>query len=158
MTIHAFLKHRLDHAYRELERSLAGVDDVEARWGADPHWRRFRHGAGLDGSIQGIVRHVAAWKHVVSDGLDSGTDAFPDAEAVLPHEEGWAGLRAWLGSGQMRLLRDLGEIAPDGLERTVTLEGESLPLHALFALMLEHDHYHAGQINLLRQQFARQTG
>src|SRR4051794_20917353 len=101
-SLHAYLRNRLEHAYRELERSLDGVDAVEACWGADPRWSRYRHGAGLDGSIQGIVRHVAAWKHVVADGLDSRSDAFPDAEAVLPHEEGWAGLRAWLGSGQLR--------------------------------------------------------
>lgn len=151
-TLHEFLRARLEHAFRELERSLDGVDEKDARAGAHPAWRRYRHGAGLDGSIHGIVWHAAAWKHVVADGLDSGVNAFPDAEAVLPHEAGWAGIRAWLQSGQVRLIRALEEIPADGLDRIVTLEGEQIPLHSLFALMLEHDHYHAGQINLLRQQ------
>lgn len=152
LSLHAYLKNRLEHASRELERSVEGVSPADAARGADPDWRRYRFGAGLDGSIQGIVWHVAAWKHVVADGLDSRVNAFPDAEAVLPHEPGWAGLRAWLGSGQVRLLRALDEVPPDGLDRTVVLEGETLPLYQVMTLMLEHDHYHTGQIYLLRQQ------
>lgn len=152
LSLHAYLHDRLGHAHRELARSLEGVTEAEARWGADPNWRREQFGVGLDGSIAGIVWHVAAWKHVIADGLEGG--GFPDAEAVLPHDYGWPGMLEWLRSGHARMARLLEEnAAREGwLDTTVTLEGGQLSILDLFGIVIEHDHYHAGQVNLLRQQ------
>jgi uncharacterized damage-inducible protein DinB len=150
-SLYEFLRQRLESGYRQLLQAVEGLTEEDARRGADSHWRRYRYGAGLDGSIAGIVWHVAAWKHVMADGLDSRVNAFPDAEAVLPHEPGWSGLRAWLISGQARLLRALDETSAEGIEREVAIEGQRMPVWKLLAHMVEHDHYHAGQINLLRQ-------
>lgn len=156
VTFHQYLKQRLEHAYGQLEKGLAGLTETDARRCADPKWRRYRFGTGLDGSIWGIVWHVAAWKHTVADGLDTGI--FPDAEGVLPHEPvfasepGWPGLQAWLESGHKRLVRILEETSPADLERKLTLEGQTLTELDLFTLMFEHDQYHAGQVLLLRQQ------
>jgi uncharacterized damage-inducible protein DinB len=153
-TLHQHLERRIAASYRQLRRSLEGLTEQEARHGASRRWRRYRFGTGLDGSIAGIVWHVAAWKHVLADGLDSGV--FPDVEAVLPHEAGWAGLVAWLEGGHVRLLRALEEARPEELDRTLSLEGESLAVHELIAVVIEHDQYHAGQANLLRQQMGHE--
>jgi len=150
LSLYDYLKGRLPRAYRQLERSLEGLGTEDACRGTEPEWRQYRHGAGLDGSIWGIVWHVAAWKHVAADGLDSGV--FPDVEAVLPHEPGWMGLLAWLESGQARLVRSLDGLSAADLDRMLTLEGQPMPLYELFSHMIEHDQYHAGQVNLLRQQ------
>lgn len=145
-----YLHHRLTRGYRRLVRSLEGIPEDEARRGGNPSWRRYRFGTGLDGSIAGIVYHLAAWKHVAADGLEGGT--FPDAEAVLPHGFGWTGLLDWLESGNARLLRALEELKPEDLDRTIVWEGHSMPVHELYSHMIEHDQYHTGQVYLLRQQ------
>jgi uncharacterized damage-inducible protein DinB len=150
-SLYEFLHQRLESGFRQISRSVRGLTEDDARRGGDPHWQRYQYGAGLDGSIWGIVWHVAAWKHVMADGLDSRVNAFPDPEAVLPHEPGWSGLLAWLESGQARLMRAMDEVSAEGLEREVTVEGRRMAVWKLLAHMLEHDHYHAGQVNLLRQ-------
>jgi uncharacterized damage-inducible protein DinB len=149
-SLYDYLKGRMAHAYRQLSRSLEGLSEEDARRGADPEWRRYRFGFGLDGSIAGIAWHVAAWKHVAADGLEGGT--FPDVEAVLPHGFGWPGVLEWVESGQARLVRVVEERPPEELERLVTLEGQTMPVYELLAHMIEHDHYHTGQIYMLRQQ------
>lgn len=152
MQLAEYLERQLGHAYRQLAKTLEGVTAGESGTSADPQWRRYRFGTGLDGSIAGIVWHVAAWKHVIADGLEGG--GFPDADAVLPHGSGWAGLQEWLGAGHARLARVYTEnaAAAGWLEHQVVLEGEPLTIAELFTIVIEHDHYHAGQVNLLRQQ------
>ncbi len=149
-TLKDYLRSQIAHGYRAFCGTLEGVTEEQARAGGSETWRRYRFGVGLDGSIAGIVWHVAVWKHVVADGIDGGS--FPDAEAVLPHGWGWSGQLEWLASGHARLLRVLDELPEVQLERTVVLEGEHLSLLAVFNIIVEHDHYHAGQVNLIRQQ------
>lgn len=147
--LHEHLRRAQARAYRQLARSLDGLSDEDAARGADPGWRTYRFGVGLDGSIRGIVRHVALWKGSAADGLASG--AFPSStEASLP--DGWPDLLCRLEEGHCRLSRALEALAPADLELRVTWEGESMRLADLFAHLAEHDLYHAGQVNLLRQQ------
>ncbi|MFN3649284.1 MAG: DinB family protein [Armatimonadota bacterium] len=150
ISLHDYLRARHGGAYRALLRSLNGLTEQQALEGASPHWKRYRLGTGLDGSIAGIVWHVAAWKAVAADGLDTGL--FPDAEAVLPAESTWAGLLSWLELSHSRLTRYLDEAPPEALSHTVTVEGEAMRVYELFGHWIEHDQYHAGQVNLLRQQ------
>ena len=153
MLLREHLSRRLSHGHRQLVRSLAGVSEQDAGRGASPQWRRYRFGAGLDGSIAGIVRHVAAWKHVIAEGLETGV--FPEVETVSPPCD-WSALPGWFEEGELRLERLLGNLPPHDLEREVTLEGQTLTLAALFSVVIEHDHYHAGQVNLLRQQMGHE--
>lgn len=137
-------------AYRRFQESLHGLTEAEAKAGARGDWRQYRFGTGLDGSIQGIVRHVATWKHAAAAGLASGT--FPAAEGVLPEALSWASLLEALSAGHARLAAELARCTEEELDRPVTWEGHPMPVHVLLAHMIEHDQYHAGQINLLRQQ------
>lgn len=141
-------------AYRRLRESLAGLSEEDAAAAARDDWRRYRFGTGLDGSIAGIVRHVATWKHAAAEGLQTGT--FPDAETVLPSQLSWNELRTALAEGHRRLSVELERLSDETLDNAVTWEGHPMPLHALLAHMIEHDQYHAGQINLLRQQLGHQ--
>src|SRR5688500_15438925 len=87
LDVQQYLRIRMRKAFRRLQESLAGLDEAAAAEGADPQWRRYRFGTGLDGSIRGVVEHLAAWKQVAADGLESG--AFPDAGSVDPPEPTW---------------------------------------------------------------------
>ncbi len=148
--IKSYLQRALARGYREFAHSLDQLSAEEARAGSRPDWRRFRFGTGLDGSIAGILIHVTAWKHVVADGLATGT--FPDPEAVLLPDPDWPALLEWLARGHARLLRELEQQSEADLERVYNLEGETLSAVSLFTIAIEHDHYHAGQVNLIRQQ------
>lgn len=147
--LHEHLCRRLAAGHRQLRRSLDGLPPGAAELGADPGWRRYRYGLGLDGSIQGIVRHVAAWKHAAAAGLSSGE--FPDAGS-LEVPTGWDALLEWLDAGQQSLATGLAGTAPGGLARMLLWEGQELTVASVVTHLIEHDHYHAGQVNLLRQQ------
>jgi uncharacterized damage-inducible protein DinB len=137
-------------AFRRFLESLQGLSESEAGAGAQGDWRQYRFGTGLNGSIQGIVRHVATWKQAAAAGLASGT--FPPAETVLPEALSWEALLEALAEGQTRLEAELARRTEEELESPVIWEGYPMPVHVLLAHMIEHDQYHAGQINLLRQQ------
>jgi len=149
-TLHAHLHARMASAYRRLQESLTGLDPNDAAAGTQADWRRYRFGTGLNGSIEGIVRHLATWKHAAAAGLHTGN--FPDPESVLPPLSTWEGLTNALADGHRRLANELERLSEADLDRTVTWEGHSMPVHVLLAHMIEHDQYHTGQINLLRQQ------
>ena len=148
-TLHEYLRCRLAASFRQLERALDGVDGPMALAGADPNWKRSRRGAGLDGSIAGIVRHVAAWKAITAAGLETGR--FPGEAELTSAAPGWEGLLSWLRESHARLAAALEGVPDAGLERVVDFDGEEMSLALLFAHLLEHDQYHAGQVNLLRQ-------
>jgi uncharacterized damage-inducible protein DinB len=152
-SLHNHLKARTAAAYRQLAKSLAGLPPEDALRGADPRWRQYRHGIGLDGSIAGIVRHVATWKHAAAEGVTTG--AFPSPEGLHPPGPEWADLHAWLEEGQARLVRVLEGLDPADLERAVRWDGQPLILLDVYTHLIEHDQYHAGQVNLLRQQWGR---
>jgi uncharacterized damage-inducible protein DinB len=137
-------------AYRRLQESLAGLSAPEAATGEREDWRRYRFGVGLNGSIAGIVHHVATWKLAAAEGLRSGS--FPNAESVLPPGITWEALLAALAEGQQRLTDALEHLSEEDLTASVNWEGHPMPVHTLVAHLIEHDQYHTGQINLLRQQ------
>jgi uncharacterized damage-inducible protein DinB len=149
MTLHEYLTRRLASGYRQLTRSLEGLTEEDAARGAREEWRQYRYGAGLDGSIRGIVRHLAAWKHATAQGLETGV--FPAADTPS-WPEGWDELLTWLAAGQDRLARSVESSSNDRLDHVMEWDGHPMPLAVILAHLIEHDHYHAGQVNLLRQQ------
>lgn len=88
--LHAYLLERLHTGFREFDRAAAGLTESQSRIATDPNWRRYRWGIGLNGSIAGIVRHVAAWKEIAAAGVESGR--FPADNEVRPEAAGWEGL------------------------------------------------------------------
>lgn len=136
--------------FRRVMEATEGLTEAEAMAGARPDWRRDRWGVGLDGSIAGIVWHLAAWKQICAAGIETGQ--FPPQAAVSPPAPGWPALREWLVEGHRRLEACFARADEAGLERALSFEGETQTVASLLTHLLEHDFYHAGQINLLRQQ------
>jgi uncharacterized damage-inducible protein DinB len=147
--LHEHLTRRLRSAYRRFTESLEGLSEEDAANGARDDWRRFRYGVGLDGSIRGIVLHVGSWKHAAAQGLTSGV--FPEAEKLLPRESRWDDILIWLEAGQAELARALAELGPEGLLQSLDWEGHPMTAADVISHLIEHDQYHAGQVNLLRQ-------
>jgi uncharacterized damage-inducible protein DinB len=125
------------------------VTEGQAREGGQADWRRYRWGSGLDGSIAGVVSHAALWKQNFAQGLETGE--FPLETSLAPPGTDWETLQAWLAEGQARLERAFEGLSEAELAEPREWEGMTQPLTRLFSYLIEHDFYHAGQIELLRQ-------
>jgi uncharacterized damage-inducible protein DinB len=148
-TLREHLRWQLHHAYRSLWKAVEGLSEAQECEGARSDWRRYRWGTGLDGSIAGIVHHAAVWKHRFAAGLETG--AFPGGNAVTPPGRDWPVLRDWLAEGQSRLECAVTSLPEAALGEPREWEGMREPLARLLSFLIEHDLYHAGQVELLRQ-------
>lgn len=148
-TLHEHLVWQLRGGFRAVSKAIEGLTEAQASEGARPDWRRYRWGSGLDGSVAGLVWHVALWKQNLAQGLQTG--AFPPEESITPPGVGWQSLRDWLADGQARLETALARLSEAELAEPREWEGITAPLARLLSYMSEHDYYHAGQIELLRQ-------
>lgn len=144
------LRKRTDSAYRRLWSATDGLTEAQAAWGAREVWHRQPWGVGLDGSIAGIVRHLAAWKEVAYQGLRSGV--FPSEEGLGAQHATWEGLREWLRDRHLALASLLAGYTPSDVDRPVHWGDFQGNVGGIFTHLLEHDRYHTGQIQLLRQQ------
>jgi hypothetical protein len=104
-------------------------------------------------SIRDIVRHVGACKlmyenHAFGDGKLWWADPLVDGAA---HTENLESAIAWLREGQQRLRASIAKLSDADLECEVRMNwGEYKPASYLVTVMIHHDAYHAGEINLLR--------
>lgn len=148
-TLREHLRWQLRSGYRSMEAAIEGLTEARALEEARADWRRYRWGSGLDGSIAGIVWHVALWKQNFAQGLETGE--FPAEASLKPPATDWPSLTAWLTEGQARLAGAVERLSEADLAEPRQWEGMTRPLARLLSYIIEHDFYHAGQIELLRQ-------
>jgi uncharacterized damage-inducible protein DinB len=105
-------------------------------------------------SIRDIVRHVGGCKFMYHDyafGGASLTWEDPLVDGVDTLDSGVSAI-AWLRAGQERLRRSIAALADDAelLRPRLTNWGECEQTRWIIAVMIQHDLYHAGEINHLR--------
>src|SRR5687767_10952260 len=98
-TLATFLKHRAERNFRLLIKAIHNLTPEEALYDLHPGWPDHRWGIGQNGSIAGIVYHVAAWKQMSlplfqPEGRILTREEFDTARAPAP--EDWPGILAWL--------------------------------------------------------------
>ncbi|HEY3414289.1 MAG TPA: DinB family protein [Armatimonadota bacterium] len=143
-------------SWDELKEALDGIGADEAAAFRHPHWPKHDDWAGDDGSISGIVFHVAAWKETYAEGLETG--AWGDEKAVKPDTDSWPGRLQWLEAQHERLLAALRHLEQDEAT-SVLISDRPYTLAAIYHdSMGHHDVYHAAQINYLRQRYAAERG
>ena len=153
-SISDFLKHRGDKAYRSLLNEIEGVDAEQALAGKRSHWTSHRWGVGQNGSIAGIVYHVAAWKSMTLEMFDTElktleTVAFDGASAPAPDD--WEGIVAWLKTVGDQWNEALQNLTGAEFDTEKIWEGSSLTVAEFVTEIYEHDVQHASQIEYLRQ-------
>lgn len=156
-----FLKQRGGKAYRYLLKEIEGVTAEQALAGRRPHWTSHRWGVGQNGSIAGIVYHVAAWKSMTLGRFDPEsqtleTVAFDVASAPSPDD--WEGVVSWLKTAGDQWNEALQSLPDAEFDREKVWEGNSLAISEFVAEMYEHDIQHASQIEYLRQTLKVDNG
>jgi hypothetical protein len=115
-------------------------------------WRAVLPGA--DRTIEKIVLHVGACKVMYDDyAFGSGTLFWTDHE-VEPWPPGSAPMAEtieWLGLAHERLVEHIAVLSDDDLSALrLTNWGEQRETRWIVSVMLQHDLYHAGEINHIR--------
>lgn len=154
------LLRRLDAAWEEsrwhsLRGSLEGLTEDEATW-VPPDYQP-PEPWGFSGCILDILLHVAADAFIYPDqavGQDSPTTAMVEAQF---HDRG-GNLQAALGlldAGHAHLRDVLASLNDADLARRVEAAGiyQGASVETLFIELIEHDVYHAGQINYIRSLY-----
>ena len=151
----AFLKKRAEHSYRYLLAQIEGLSAAEALAGSRSDWPDHRWGIGQNGSIAGIVYHVAAWKQMTlpvfeAEGRPLLREEF-DTDAA-PALDDWQGIQAWLKQVGMAWNAELAAFPVEGFGNPVTWGSATLTVGEYVVEMYEHDIQHASQIEYLRQR------
>jgi hypothetical protein len=151
-----FLKHRAERSFRHLLTQIEGLSAAEALAGSRQDWPDHRWGIGQNGSIAGIVYHVAAWKQlglpVFQPGGQPLTRADFDADSA-PALDDWQGIQSWLKQVGMAWSAELAALRDEDLETLLRWEGtnHTITMAKFVAEMYEHDIQHTAQIEYLRQ-------
>jgi hypothetical protein len=162
-TLPTFIKRRAERSFRYLLEQIEGVTEAEALQGRRSDWPDHRWGIGQDGSIAGIVYHVAAWKQMTLPLFQPGGRAlerpeFDPSQAPSPND--WPGIVTWLKKVGTEWNTGLAELSEANFEEPRAWEGTTLPLGRFCIELYEHDVQHAAQIEYLRTRIEtqRKTG
>ena len=134
----------LDHAFDGGEHSLmANVASVpEEQWSVVPE------GAGR--TVGAILSHVGGTKYMFGN-FALGDASFEHGKSPVVRPQGRDATIAWLREGHRRFTSSLSAVTDLRLreERPTPYHGD-MELRDIVRLVLEHDLYHAGEVNHLR--------
>ena len=150
-----FLKKRAARSLRYIIEQTRDLTPAQARRYADGDWPDQPWGIGQNGSIAGIVYHVAAWKQLTlplfeMDGTAGGREDFDPSAA--PDPDDWPGIVAWLEHIGAQWNERLEALPDAAFDEEREWAGVTISLTKYVAEMLEHDIQHASQIEYLRQR------
>jgi hypothetical protein len=154
-TLADFLKGRAKRSFRKLLEQVEGVTPEEALRDLRPNWPDQRWGIGQNGSIAGLVYHVAAWKQMTLPLFRSGSRALMREEFdpnTVPATDDWPGLVAWLKRAGLNWNRAVNRLPEAAFDETRAWDGMTLTLGKIIVEMIEHDVQHTAQIAYLRQR------
>ena len=154
-----YLCKRAHRSFRHLWKQTQGLTSEQAFAFSDKNWPDQTWGIGQNGSIAGIVYHVAAWKQLtlplfLPDGAAGGRSDF-DA-SLAPASTDWPAIVAWLEQIGASWLEHLNLLQEAEFEAMRVWEGKTISLAEYVSEMLEHDIQHAAQIEYLRQRLQAQ--
>lgn len=155
-----FLRHRSRRSYLHVLLSLNSLSNEEALHGSSTKWPDHAWGIGQNGSIAGIVYHLAAWKELTLGLLLPGgrfiaRDEFDPGLYPLVGE--WPALVEWYRDSGERWLNALNSLEEREFDADREWEGVVLSVSKLCAEMMEHDVYHLAQIEYLKQLHLHET-
>ena len=142
------LRVQSDLAFAELVTSLEGVTEPKA-WAVLPQsGEDYLHS---DGSIQGIVLHIASCKIMYGSTGFRGTEVrWRDcAERVASFEPSWTAALAYLNEAHKYWMDSWADLT-DVESEVLHFRGRLWPAWKIINTVNDHDSYHAGQIAVIR--------
>lgn len=138
------LLRRLDRAWQEcslsVEANVAGLTEEELSWTPATGGR----------SILAVLHHLGIGKLIAADRcFGSGSLRFED---VTPPDS-LRDLLRWLIQAHEAIREPLGFLRDPQLDEPRLIAGRSLPVERILERSIEHDLYHAGEINVLRDLY-----
>jgi len=156
-TLPEFLRARADRSFRDMLAEIQDVTIGEAFQFRVDNWPDHRWGIGQDGSIAGIVYHVAAWKQLTlplfEPGGRPGTRDEFDA-AAAPSRDDWPAIYTWLREVGKKWNARISALSDEEFDSTRDWEGAMLPISSFVVELMEHDVQHAAQIAYIKQLIA----
>lgn len=139
------LRRAFDGGEHAFLRNLDGVSEAE--------WRALPPARMRGRAIGDIAWHAAAAKHLYWDAAFGSATLTGDITEERPWDHGrsMADVLAYARDGQAKLLAALAGLEDGAMAHPARAHwGEMLPVRRVFASMIEHDLYHAGEINHIR--------
>jgi predicted metal-dependent hydrolase len=134
------LLRRFDRAWQDsplsVEANLEGLTEEEAQWAP----------ATVGRTIRDLMIHLGVGK-VVSANRCFGDGALAFSAVAAP--QAWRKLEAWL----VALREPLGFLRDEQLAEPRAMFGGTLSIEHIIEASIEHDFYHAGEINRLREWY-----
>ena len=152
-----FLKKRATRSFRYILREVEGLTPEEAFAGRSKSWPSQKWGVGQDGSIAGIVYHVAAWKQMSLKVLDPNVSVVkgsPSDLASAPSQDDWEGIVNWLKTVGEEWNAAIQNMPPEEFDISKSWEGEEMLVSDYIVEIYEHNLHHASQIEFLKQRLA----
>jgi hypothetical protein len=147
------IKERAIGKYRAFVGEIDAVTAAEAMRQSRPDWPDQRWGIGQNGSIAGIVYHVAAWKQLTLPAIRGGEPLSRGAfdSAAYPAPDDWPGIVAWYKRIGDEWITQIEALPSTAYAETILWEGNSISIAKLILEIIDHDIQHASQIEYLRQ-------
>jgi len=139
-----------DDPFHALRRNVESVREEE--WAVLPaKWSVEEFGTQPELSICDLVMHVAGAKHMYADRA-FGDATFEWGSIVLPASFEMAPVLAWLDEGQRLLVEGLAALSDDAQLSEQRQAPWRTPMRRdqLLGIVINHDLYHAGEINRQR--------
>lgn len=134
----------LDEAFERSDHSL--LTNVASF--PDEHWARVPQGAGR--TVGAILGHVGGAKYMYEN-FAFGDGSFEAGKPPVVAPLGREPLIEWLREGQRRFVASLGALSDRRLgEKRLTPWRGELEVREIARVIIEHDLYHAGEVNHLR--------
>lgn len=159
-TLATYLKRRAERSYRYFLEQAEDWTPEEALRDRKPDWPDHEWGIGQNGSVAGIVYHVAAWKQMTlplfqPGGTTRGREEFDAASAPAPDD--WPGILVWLKQAGTAWNAELAALPEAAFDETCDWFGTPMALAKLVTEMHEHDIQHGAQLEYLRQLYRTLT-
>ena len=155
-----FLKRRATRSFQYLMKEVEAVTPEQALADRRAGWPGQQWGIGQDGSIAGIVYHVASWKHLSLPLFEPGGGILALADfnaSAAPASDDWPALVTWLRTVGTQWSDKLSALPEEAFAAVHQFDEWESPLWEFVVEFYEHDIQHAAQIEYLRQRHALPT-
>ena len=154
-TANQFLRRRTERSLRHFLELIKKIRPENALRDFQPNWKDHQWGIGQDGSIAGIVIHVAGWMLLTKSLFEAHGTALVRSDFEdqnVPQKEDWSAVLTWTEQIFQEWTMALQNTPDSEFAGKRDWEGEDITLQSYIVEMYEHAVYHQGQIEYLLQK------